>query len=116
MVTPFPASQAAPPGSQPGNQAPPDGKHVVSMAPGGPRDLSASLARHRARSEGPTELPGQPPGGYPRTAGRDPDAPRGVPAQREPQGEVITSPSQNSSGATSNTWHPRASAGEYAGY
>jgi hypothetical protein len=93
----------------PGNQAPPDGKHVTSMAPGGPRDLSASLARHRARSEGPTTVP---PGGWPVTSGRDPDSPD-VPAEPGP-GEVLTSPTQDVS--PESAWRPKASAGEYTGY
>lgn len=55
------------------NQQPPGGKHVPSRAPGaGPRDLSGSLARHRQGGDARETIP---PGGYPETAGTNPDAP-----------------------------------------
>lgn len=94
--------------AHPGNQAPPDGKHVVSMAPGGPRDLSGALARHRAGSDARLTAP---PGGWPATSGADPDSPDAPP---EPgPGEVLTSPTEGSTPASA--WHPRVP-GEYAGY
>lgn len=50
-------------------------KHVPSSAPGpGPQDASADLQRHRGRPDaGPTHT--APPGGWPETAGSNPDAP-----------------------------------------
>jgi hypothetical protein len=72
-----------------GNQAPPGGKHVVSAVPDGPRDLSAALARHRAAPAGPTV----PPGGWPVTAGSDPDAPAGIASSDRWTGDPVTSAS-----------------------
>lgn len=71
---------------RPANQAPPGGKHVLSSARGGPRDLSRALARHRAREAGPTE----PAGGWPATVGSDPDAPA-VAASGRWTGDPLTS-------------------------
>jgi hypothetical protein len=63
------------------NQAPPDGKHVPSMAPGGPRDLSKDLARQRQGSDARLT---QPPGGYPETVGKDPGDPSISPSRQMP--------------------------------
>ena len=96
--------------AHPANQAPPDGKHVVSSAPGGPRDLSGALARQRAGSDARPTVPA---GGWPATVGADPDASPNIPPQPGP-GEVLTSPTQGSS--PSGEWHPRVSPCESAGY
>ena len=88
------------------------GKHVASsvrQAGAGPRDLSAALARHRARGDaGPTE----PPGGYPATVGADPGP---AAAGKSPDnGQVLSSPT-GSAWSTANTWHPKVPGGS-AGY
>ena len=63
------------------NQAPPGGKHVTSTAPGGPRDLSASLARQRAGNDA---RPTDPQGGYPETVGKEPGDPSIAPSRQMP--------------------------------
>ena len=63
----------------PAGQAAGGGRSVPSAVPSqGPSDLSAAVARHRAREAGPTQPPGVPAGGWPATAGADPDGPSGV--------------------------------------
>lgn len=73
----------------PGDAVPAQGKHVPSIAPGaGPRDASGDLARHRDRADaGPTV----PQGGYPETAGGNPDAPADRQVSDEPGTGVATS-------------------------
>lgn len=68
-------------------QAPPDGKHVPSMAPGGPRDLSADLARQR---EGSDARLTEPPGGEPETVGLE-QGPEGVEPSRQMPDDPVTS-------------------------
>jgi hypothetical protein len=74
-------------------------KAVRSSAPDGrPRDLSSDLERHRDRLDaGPT----QPPGGWPQTTGRDPDAPAGVEPSSAWSGDPLSSatPQAYSSGS-----------------
>ena len=73
-------------------QPPAGGKQVPSAVPSqGPRDLSGALARHRARLAGPTEPPGVPAGGWPATAGSDPDAPAGIQPSDKWTGDPMTS-------------------------
>lgn len=76
----------------PANQRQPGGKQVASAVAGqGPVDLSTAVARHRSKEAGPTEPQGAPPGGWPQTVGRDPDAPAGVEPVRPFSGDPLTS-------------------------
>lgn len=50
----------------------PAGKAVASAAPGGPRDISGDLRRHRDQTDAVVTAP---PGGYPVTVGGNPNAP-----------------------------------------
>lgn len=73
------------------------GKAVPSAVPSqGPRDLSAAVARHRAREAGPTEPPGVPAGGWPATVGTDPDAPPGITPSDKWTGDPLTSATPDS--------------------
>jgi hypothetical protein len=97
-------SQPVPPQA---NTAPPGGKHVVSAVPSqGPRDLSDAVERHRQREAGLTEPPGAPPGGWPATAGQDPDAPAGIGPSRQMTGDPLTS-ATSSAYSSANSFHPK---------
>lgn len=96
----------------PANRAPRRGKHVVSAAPSGPRDLTPALARQRAGNDA---RPTVPKGGWPETTGRDPDSPAGIRPSRENSGEALTSAFAGAAPSVGGTWHPRVP-GEYAGY
>jgi hypothetical protein len=50
----------------------PAGKAVPSAAPGGPRDISGDLQRHRDQTDAVVT---RPPGGFPTTVGGNPNAP-----------------------------------------
>lgn len=87
-----------------GNQKPRGGRHVAVQGPGGPRDLSRALERHRQSSDAQLTTPATTP----------------VPTQRprmmsRDNGEVLSSPVTGSAWSAGNTWHPRVP-GEYAGY
>lgn len=74
------------------NRRQPAGAHVASSVAGqGPRDLSATLERHRKREAGPTQPPAAPQGGWPKTAGRDPDSPVGIEPSTPFTGDPLTS-------------------------
>jgi hypothetical protein len=91
----------------PANVAPAGGKHVVSAVPGqGPRDLSDAVERHRQREAGLTDPPGVPAGGWPQTAGHDPDAPAGIEPSQPWTGDPISSATPSSYSAA-NSFHPR---------
>lgn len=81
-------------------QAPPDGKHVPSMAPGGPRDLSADVARQRAGTDARLT---DPKGGYPETVGKIPGPP-GAGASREMTGDPLTS-AEPAAYSVGNSYH-----------
>ncbi len=83
------------------------GKHVQTTAQDSrPRDLSAKLAEHRARADAGATTPATTP-----AAGSPPGL-----RSRDNSGEPYTSATESTAWSTGNTWHPRASAGEYAGY
>lgn len=75
-----------------GNRRQAGGAHVASSVSGqGPVDLSTALERHRQREAGPTQPPAAPPGNWPKTVGRDPDAPCGVEKSTPFTGDPLTS-------------------------
>jgi hypothetical protein len=78
-------------------------KSVTSSVPGHtPRDLSQDLARHRDKMDaGPT----QPPGGWPQTTGRDPDAPQGVEPSNAWSGDPLSSATPQAF-SSANSFHP----------
>jgi len=87
------------------NTAPPAGRHVLSSVPGhGPSDLSGALARHRQRDAGPTE----PQGGYPTTAGNNPDAPADRQRSSDEMGQPVSA-YENQAFTSSTAWHPSGS-------
>ena len=74
------------------NQRQAGGAQVASSVAGqGPTDLSTALERHRQREAGPTEPQGAPQGGWPATAGRDPDSPVGIEPSTPFTGDPMTS-------------------------